>query len=212
MDADVRSKCLYDFARDFAHFMRKRAAVRIAKDKTIRARILRRLERRKRVFGAILVAVKKVLRVVHDFLAMGLQEANRVTDHRAIFILGRSQHFLHMKTPALAEDGADRRVCLDQCLAARIVLGLHARATRAAECRDLCVLQLLLLDGMEELHVLGIGRGIAAFDVVHAEFIEPLGDKNLADAGKGDALPLRPIAQRRVVDFDSHRQTPKPET
>ena len=49
---------------------------------------------------------------------------------------------------------------------------------------------------------LGIRAGPAAFDVVHAEGVEPFGDPQLVRDREGDAFALRPVAEGRVVDFD----------
>ena len=58
--------------------------------------------------------------------------------------------------------------------------------------------------GGEELGVLGIGAGPAAFDVVDAQLVELLRDLQLVLDGEGDALHLGAVAERRVVKFDFH--------
>ena len=56
------------------------------------------------------------------------------------------------------------------------------------------------------LEVLGIflvrGR-VAAFDIVEAQAIEPLGDGQLVLQGEADAFGLRAVAEGRVVDLDA---------
>ena len=75
-----------------------------------------------------------------------------------------------------------------------------AGAAGAAERRDLRMTQVLFLDLAEKFHVVGIGRCEAAFDVIDAEFVQAFGDADFARAGKGNALALRPVAERGVVD------------
>jgi hypothetical protein len=55
---------------------------------------------------------------------------------------------------------------------------------------------------LEELDVLGIAARPAAFDVVHAEFVESLGNPQLVEDGERDSEALAAVAKRRVVDFD----------
>src|SRR5581483_3360225 len=64
-------------------------------------------------------------------------------------------------------------------------------------------LQVELGDGtLEELVVLRVRPRPAALDVVHAEVVELLRDTELVVDGERDALELRAVAQRRVVDLD----------
>ena len=57
----------------------------------------------------------------------------------------------------------------------------------------------------EELVVLRVRAGPAGLDVVDAEPVELLGDAQLVVDGERDALELRAVAQRRVVDLDPGR-------
>ncbi len=75
-------------------------------------------------------------------------------------------------------------------------------AAGAAEGGDLRVLELELLRLAERLDVLGVGAGPAAFDVVHAEGVEPLRDAQFVGEGKVDAFALRSIAEGGIVKGD----------
>ena len=54
----------------------------------------------------------------------------------------------------------------------------------------------------EQFVVLRVGAGPTGLDVVDPEVVELLGDAQLVLDGERDALELRPIPQRRVVDLD----------
>ena len=63
--------------------------------------------------------------------------------------------------------------------------------------------QLQLGDGPgEELDVLGVGARPSAFDVVHAEVVELLGDAQLVLDRRRHALDLEAVAQGGVEDLD----------
>ncbi|MGY3410755.1 hypothetical protein ACVWZV_006868 [Bradyrhizobium sp. GM5.1] len=57
--------------------------------------------------------------------------------------------------------------------------------------------------GAEELGVGRIGAGIAALDIVDAEFIEHLGDDLLVGQREIDAVGLRAVAQRGVEQIEA---------
>ena len=61
----------------------------------------------------------------------------------------------------------------------------------------------------EELDVPRVRAGPAALDVVHAEGVEPVGDPQLVGDRERDAVPLRAVAQRGVVDLDVRRHRPR---
>src|SRR6185437_3915320 len=50
--------------------------------------------------------------------------------------------------------------------------------------------------------VLGVGEGITPFNIVDAQFVEPLGDPQLVLEREVDPLALASVAQGRVVDRD----------
>ena len=56
---------------------------------------------------------------------------------------------------------------------------------------------------LEEGVVGRVGAGPAALDIVDAEPVELAGDRRLVGGPEIDALRLRPVAQRRVVEIDA---------
>ena len=61
---------------------------------------------------------------------------------------------------------------------------------------------------LKELHLLGVGGGIAALDVVHAQLIQAPGDGELVLQGEAHALGLHAVAKRRIVDlYPGHRDS-----
>ena len=103
VDADGAFHLLHHFAGDAAHFARHRTAVRVAQHHDVGPGILRGLERGQRVPRVILVPVEEMFGVVNDFLAVLLEEADRVTDHRQVFLGRRADHFAHVQRPRLAD-------------------------------------------------------------------------------------------------------------
>src|SRR5690606_11224593 len=73
--------------------------------------------------------------------------------------------------------------------------------TRAAERRQPRALQRHVFHRFEEAHVLGVGAGPAAFDVVDSEGVEAPGYRDLVFARQLDVLSLRSVAQGGVVDL-----------
>src|SRR5690606_32666636 len=65
------------------------------------------------------------------------------------------------------------------------------------------MLQRRLPPPLEKLHVLRVGPGPAAFDVVDAEGVQPLRDADFVVGGKRDAFPLRAVSKRRVEQLDA---------
>ena len=86
-----------------------------------------------------------------------------------------------------------------------------AGSTRGAERRERGVAQVELGGRTgEELGVLGVGPRPAALDVADPELVEVRRDGELVRHGEVQALLLRAVAQRRVVDVDvGHRCSPK---
>ena len=118
---------------------------------------------------------------------------------------------LDVVVPRLADDRADGRLRVSQRPHADVVGGLHAAAPGHSERADLGVGQVQLADEPKVLAVLLIGQRVAAFDKVHAHFVEPLGDVPLVlDAMEGtvaltvasDELMLPELAVPPLVGAD----------
>ena len=181
---------------------RQRSAVGVAERHDVGARSLGGLPGGERVLAVVLVAVERVFGVVDDEPAVVLQMSDRVSDHREVLLGRRLQNLPDVQQPRLAEDGDDRRLGLDEQPDLIVLLHADVLAARRAERRQSRVPERAVFRLLEELDVLGIGARPAAFDVVHAERVEALGDAQLVRDGERDALALRAVAQRRVVDFD----------
>ena len=63
-------------------------------------------------------------------------------------------------------------------------------------------LERLALEQREQLGLLGVRRREARLDEVDAELVEPADDAQLLVGGQADARPAHPVAQRRVVELD----------
>src|SRR5258708_6095063 len=80
--------------------------------------------------------VEAVLGVVDDRLAVVLQEADGVANHRQILIRLGAQDFVDMEQPALADDGHHRRLRLEDLTHQFVLLDGHALAAGHAERGD----------------------------------------------------------------------------
>ena len=177
-------------------------AVRVARHQRVRAGFRRRRQRFHRVVRIVQIAVEEMLGVVDHFLAVLLQVAHGIGDHRQVFLRRRLEHLLDVQQPALAEDRRHRRARLQDRRQARVLRRRHARAPRAAERRQLGVLQRHRAHRLEELHVLRVRRREAAFEIVDPEFVQAPGDADLGRHREIDAFALRAVAQGRIVDDD----------
>src|SRR5260370_4932815 len=145
-----------------------------------------------------------MLGVVDDFLAMLLEKAHSLGDQLEVLPFGDSQGTPGVQLPALAENGNHGRAGLDQSQNAGIGLYcISCRASRAERSQlRMTKLQIPCLD--KKFLVLGVGAGPAAFNVVNAEFIQHLRDKELVFQGDGNGLALAPIAKRGIKSKDLH--------
>ena len=83
-----------------------------------------------------------------------------------------------VQVPALAEDGDDGRAGRDQRLHAAIVFDGVAGEARGAERGEFGVFEMQFsLGAREEVLILGVRSGPAAFNVVDAQLVELLGDE-----------------------------------
>src|SRR5205823_6386268 len=96
----------------------------------------------------------------------------------------------------------DRRFGCDQLAHDRVAFRFPAWPARRSEARDLRGLQPELRYAAEELDVLRVGAGPAALDVMHADLIQPRRDLELVVDRQRQALALRAVAERRVVEDD----------
>ena len=162
--------------RDARDFLRQTAAVRVAQHDAFRARLLRRLPRGQRVFGFVLVTVETVFGVVDDRFAVVFQKADGVADHGQIFVRLGAEHFGDVQQPGLADDGHDGRLGFEDLPHQIVLFHGHALAAGHAERGDAGIFPFAPGGLLEKFQVLGIAAGPAAFDVMHPERVQLLGD------------------------------------
>ena len=156
------------------------------------------------VRGVGLPTIEEVFGVVDHLPTLLAEEGDRLADHGEVFFERHAQHVGDVEIVRLADDGDDGGAGVEQGLHAGVVGGLHAATAGHAEGAELGVLQRLRDEPLKELGVLGVRQGIATFDEVEAEVVEPPRDQHLVLKGKADAFALGAVAEGRVVKFDFH--------
>ena len=187
---------------DARDFLRQTAAVRVAQNDAFRARLFGGLPGGQRVFRLVLVTVKTVFGVVNDRLAVVLQKTDGVADHGEIFIRLGAEDFRDVQQPGFADDGHDRRLGLQDLPHQLVLFHGHALAAGHAERGDAGIFPFSPRGLLEKFQVLGIAAGPAAFDVMHPERVEFLGNAELVGDREIDAFTLTAVAQGGIVDFD----------
>ena len=89
------------------------------------------------------------------------------------------RHVAHVTLRVLADQRANGRLRIQECLQVGVLLGPVGLVARAAEGRNGGVLPSHRARTGKELLVTRIGAGIPAFDVVNTELIEALGNLEL---------------------------------
>ena len=205
MNAEAHAQDPARRSRDGRDLARQRSAVGVAQRDDVGAGVFGGAERGRGVFRVLLEAVERVLGVIDDEPAVLLEKAHGVGNHVQVLVRRRLQHLADVQQRGFPEDRHYRGAGVDQELHLVVRGGRRVFPARRSERRQPRVPERAVLRFGEELDVLRIGAGPAALDVVHAKGIEPFGDAQLVGDGKRDAVPLRAVAQRRVVDFDLRR-------
>ncbi len=122
-----------------------------------------------------------------------------VADRGEVLLLGGLERDPHVIVPGLGDEADGVGLGVEQRRQPRIVRGRAAGPPRHAEGREGRV-ELALLG--EQLGVGRIGARIAALDVVDAEIVEHLGDRELVAEREIDAVGLRAVAQRGVEEIE----------
>ena len=156
------------------------------------------------------VAVEEVLGVEEDPPALAAQERHGVADHLEVLGQRGAQRPLDVAGVRLGDEGDDLGLAVEQRPHLRVALGPAAGPPGRAEGRQGGVAQPQVGRGAgEELGVLGVGAGPAALDEADPQLVEVRRDGELVRHGEVEALLLRAVAQRRVVDVDvGHRCSP----
>ena len=168
-----------DDADYLLHLKGKRAAVRLAKVDGIGTSLACRANARKHVVGVGLVAIEEVLGVEHDGKPVSLQKRDRVGDHAKVFLECGLQRARDLGIPCFPHDGCHRSAALDEVGETLILIGRRALLAGGPERGDARMVKRHLLHAAEELDVLRVRRGEAAFDEVDTECVESLHDAQL---------------------------------
>ena len=187
---------------DVGHTARQHAAVRVAQRDHVSPCVVRRPYHRERVVAVQKVAVEEVFGVEEDTPALAAQELDGVADHREVFLAGRPQRALDMSHVRLGHEGHHRRLRVDECTHLRVVGGHRPGLAGRAEGSKLRVPEGELPGGgtPEERLVLRVCAGPSTLDEADPEVVEVRRNGELVLDRQRQPLPLRAVAERRVVD------------
>ena len=197
--------------QDRDQFVGQRAAVGVAECQRRSAAVSGRSQGRQRIRRVVLVAVEVMLGVVHPLSPVRAHVRDRVADHLEVFFGRGAQHGFDVEQPALAEDRDDGRMRFDERVEVGIGRGTVVPVARHPERGELGVLPHDRFGRGEEVGVLWVGPGPAAFYVGEAELVEPLADLDLVGERDDQTFPLGSVAKGRVVEkyaIGAHRMTP----
>ncbi len=125
-----------------------------------------------------------------------------MADEFQVALRGGLQNLLHLEERGLAEDGDHLGPAEEQFLKDRVRLRRPVLVMGAAEGGDAAAVDVAVLaDFFEEISILGVGPGPAAFDVVDPELRQLLGNADLVGQGQGEVFRLGAVSQGGVVDF-----------
>jgi len=140
---------------------------------------------------------------------MVFEEPDGVGDHRQVLVGRGPEHFFDVEQPGFPVNRHHRRFGLQQQPHLFVGLHGHAFATGRTERRQTGAPELPAPGLGKKLDILGVGPRPAAFNVVHPESVQSLGNAELVHDGKVHAFALAAIAQGRIVDLDfgSHKNS-----
>ena len=143
-----------------------------------------------------------MLGIVDHFTPLGDEVTRRVLNHREVLLERGPKNLRHVQRPRFSDDGHHRHAALEQRAQLGVLVGLGTRATRGAKRRQTGVLQLEIFRLLKKRDVARIGAGKTAFNVIHPERVEFLGNEQLVGDGKANAFALGAITQGGIVYFD----------
>ena len=187
-----------DLGHDPFDLLGQRAAIGVAQHDPARAGVIGRLGADERVSRIGLVAVEEML-AIDQRLAPAFDDGlRRLLDRREVLFETDAERDIDVKVPRL-RDQADRcDLGGEQRLKAGIVSERAARALGHAEGGEVRVAERTRFG--EEPGVGGVRAGIARLDIVDPERIELLGDQPFVLDREIDAVGLRAVAERGVVE------------
>ena len=106
---------------------------------------------------------------------MVFQILHRFRDQLEILFFGDAERPVNMQVPALSENRNGGRRGVQQCPNVGVLIDLVLGEARGSEGRQPGVFQFQLPRALEELLVLGIGIGPAAFDVIDTQLVQLAG-------------------------------------
>src|SRR6476660_9454557 len=209
VDADmIAGDVLHNIGHDPLDLLRQRAAIGVAQHHPAGAGLVGRLGAGERVIGIGLVAVEEMLAVDERLAPRGDDGRNRLSDGLQILLEADAERHLDMEVPGLGDETDGRCLRREHRLEARIVRDRAAGPLGHAEGGELG--QSKLLRRGEELRVGWSGAGISRLDIVDAEHVELLGDQPFVLEREVDALGLRAVPERGVIEIKAlatHRAT-----
>ena len=193
-------------AHDLFDLMGQRTSVGVAQHQAIGTVHRRCLEHRQRELWVALVTVEEMLRIEEDAQPLPLEKLDRVADHGDALAERLTECFGYVVVPRLAHDAHGGSAGCNERSQGLVVVDAAPRPASGAEGHQCGVLQHQLgRRPREELLVLGIRAGPAAFDPMNAQCIELTGHLELVIGRHRNALELDAISQRCVEYLDSLR-------
>ena len=174
------------------HFIRKRAAIRVAKNNPCRATLIGRTNTIKRKTRIIFVTIKEMFAIKHWLAATISGGDQRLTDHFQIFIKRCVQCSFYMEIPCFSDKARCVNLGINHRTQSRIIRCAAATAAGHAKGNKLGIFHFWRL-GKKRI----IGRVCpwpASFDIINADIIKRMGNSNLIGARKIDAAGLPAIA------------------
>ncbi len=181
---------------------REAAAVGVAQDEALRARVSGGAQAVDRVVRVGRPPVEEVLGVEDRPLALRDEERDRLGDHREVLLARDAQHLLDVQHGALADERDHGREALGEHPQAVIAVGRDAAPPRHAEADDLGVVEPLTGEQVEQLLLLGVRGRESGLDQVDAEHVEAMHDAHLLLRGEAHAPAAHAVAERGVVELD----------
>jgi len=139
-----------------------------------------------------------MLGIVNQLAAMLLEIRHGFRDQRKILIFADAERTMDMKIPALAEDGNDRRLGVEEFANIAIVLHRILRETCRPERSQLRVMQPQALRLSEELAVTRVGARPPAFNVINTQLIQFPRNEDFVIHGKRDSFALRAVTKSGI--------------
>ena len=206
VDAEPGAAAGEDVADHVDERGRQHAAVGVAQHDDLCAGLCRCTHHLERVGRLGRVAVEEVLGVEEHPPALADQVGDGVADHRQVLGAGGAQRALHVAQIALGDQAHHRRLGVAQRGHLGVVSGDGPGPSGRTESGQRRRAQHQFgLGAGEELGVLRIGAGPAAFDEADPEIVEVARDRQLVGNGKREPLLLRAVAQGGVVDVEGLR-------